>query len=184
MRALLLLTVANIKSFTRDRAALFWTLAFPLIFVVLFGLDLLGRQQRADSIGFADLDGSAGLGRSSRPAFGSIDGRHARRRHARTSCSPRCGRATCRAVIVVPAGYGAVGCAAKAAPADADGLHGPEPEPGRRARRGSSSGFVLSARQPGGDRAAAGGRADVPDDPDERPHASSRTWSRRSSGCR
>ena len=37
MRALLLLTVANIKSFTRDGAALFWTIAFPLIFVFLFG---------------------------------------------------------------------------------------------------------------------------------------------------
>jgi len=36
MHALRLLTIANIKSFTRDRAALFWTLAFPLIFVVLF----------------------------------------------------------------------------------------------------------------------------------------------------
>ena len=37
MRALLRLTVANIKSFMRDRAALFWTLAFPLIFIFLFG---------------------------------------------------------------------------------------------------------------------------------------------------
>ena len=33
MQALLALTVANIKSYLRDRAALFWTLAFPLIFI-------------------------------------------------------------------------------------------------------------------------------------------------------
>src|SRR5215469_7564279 len=32
------LYVANVKEFVRDRAALFWTFAFPLIFIVLFGL--------------------------------------------------------------------------------------------------------------------------------------------------
>ena len=31
------MTLANIRSFYRDRASLFWTLAFPIIFVVLFG---------------------------------------------------------------------------------------------------------------------------------------------------
>ncbi len=29
---------ANVREFVRDRAALFWTFAFPLIFIVLFGL--------------------------------------------------------------------------------------------------------------------------------------------------
>ncbi|MGO8949924.1 MAG: ABC transporter permease [Ktedonobacterales bacterium] len=29
---------ANIREFVRDRAALFWTFAFPLIFIILFGL--------------------------------------------------------------------------------------------------------------------------------------------------
>jgi ABC-2 type transport system permease protein len=57
VRALLLLTVANIKTFTRDRAALFWTLAFPLIFVVLFGSIFTGGQSRRD-IGWVDLDQS------------------------------------------------------------------------------------------------------------------------------
>jgi ABC-2 type transport system permease protein len=38
MRALLALTLANIRSYVRDRAALFWTLAFPLVFIVMFGL--------------------------------------------------------------------------------------------------------------------------------------------------
>jgi ABC-2 type transport system permease protein len=32
------LYVADVKEFVRDRAALFWTFAFPLIFIVLFGL--------------------------------------------------------------------------------------------------------------------------------------------------
>jgi ABC-2 type transport system permease protein len=57
MRPLLLLTVANIKSFTRDRAALFWTLAFPLIFVFLFGSIFSGGDS-SRTIGFADLDRS------------------------------------------------------------------------------------------------------------------------------
>ena len=50
MHALLLLTVANIKSFIRDRAALFWTLAFPLIFVVLFGSIFSGRSRPVDRV--------------------------------------------------------------------------------------------------------------------------------------
>src|SRR2546423_14348606 len=61
MRPLLLLTVANMKSFLRDRAALFWTLAFPLIFVVLFGSIFSGGQGRRD-IGWADLDASPASG--------------------------------------------------------------------------------------------------------------------------
>ena len=53
MRALLALTVANIKSYLRDRAALFWTLAFPLIFIFLFGFIFQGG-------GSASLDARLG----------------------------------------------------------------------------------------------------------------------------
>ena len=42
MTALLALTRANIRSYTRDRAALFWTLAFPLIFIFMFGFIFQG----------------------------------------------------------------------------------------------------------------------------------------------
>ncbi len=38
MRALVQLTLANTREFVRDRAALFWTFAFPLLFVLIFGL--------------------------------------------------------------------------------------------------------------------------------------------------
>ncbi len=38
MSTIATLYVANVKEFIRDRAALFWTFAFPLIFIVLFGL--------------------------------------------------------------------------------------------------------------------------------------------------
>ena len=72
MRALLRLTVANTKSFLRDRAALFWTIAFPLIFVVTFGLIFSGGPTPA-SYGFVDLDGSPSSA-AVKSAFASIDG--------------------------------------------------------------------------------------------------------------
>jgi ABC-2 type transport system permease protein len=104
MRPLLLLTVANIKSFTRDRAALFWTLAFPLIFVFLFGSIFSGGNNQ-QSIGFADADHSAHSAEL-RSMFesqsniklveGSEDQLVAQMKDGQVS-----------AVLVVPSGYGA-----------------------------------------------------------------------------
>jgi len=56
MNTLLLLTVANIKSLTRDRAALFWTFFFPVMFVLLFGVLFSGTGNSKVSVGFVDLD--------------------------------------------------------------------------------------------------------------------------------
>jgi ABC-2 type transport system permease protein len=58
MRALRALTVANLKSFVRDRAALFWTLAFPIVFVILFGTIFSGSGDTDYRIGWVDQDGS------------------------------------------------------------------------------------------------------------------------------
>src|SRR6187402_3360100 len=49
---------ANVKSFYRDRASLFWTFAFPLIFVVLFGSLYSGGPNTTD-IGWVDEDNTA-----------------------------------------------------------------------------------------------------------------------------
>jgi ABC-2 type transport system permease protein len=57
-RGLWPLTLANVKSFYRDRASLFWTLAFPIIFVVLFGSIFSGRTPNI-TIAWVDQDGSA-----------------------------------------------------------------------------------------------------------------------------
>jgi ABC-2 type transport system permease protein len=103
VRALWLLTVANIKSFVRDRAALFWTLAFPLIFVFLFGSIFSGGDQ-SRTIGFADLDRSPASEQlkgtfASVPNVELVEGSEddvlAKMRDGEVS-----------AVIVVPAGYG------------------------------------------------------------------------------
>ena len=103
MHALLLLTVANIKSFVRDRAAMFWTLAFPLIFIFLFGAIFSGGDSSRD-IGFADADTSSESA-SLRSAFGQapnielVDG-------TEDELTTRMRAGELAAVIVVPAGYG------------------------------------------------------------------------------
>ena len=59
MAALTALTIANIKSYVRDRASVFWTLAFPLIFIVMFGLIFQGGGDAGLTLGWVDQDGSA-----------------------------------------------------------------------------------------------------------------------------
>ena len=57
MRSLIALTAANLRSFIRDRAALFWTLAFPVVFVILFGTIFSGSSSNF-AIGWVDQDGT------------------------------------------------------------------------------------------------------------------------------
>ena len=73
MTALTALTIANIKSYVRDRAALFWTLAFPLIFIFMFGFIFQGGGDPNLSLGWVDKDGSTAAGQL-RTAFESPDG--------------------------------------------------------------------------------------------------------------
>ena len=102
MRTLWLLTVANIKSLRRDRAALFWTVFFPIMFVFLFGWIFGGASDSKVKVGYVDLDNttaSAGL----QQAFtgvtlldlrvGSLDDEKAAMQHGDVS-----------AVIVIPKG--------------------------------------------------------------------------------
>jgi ABC-2 type transport system permease protein len=58
LRTLVTLSFANFKSFIRDRAALFWTLAFPIVFVVLFGTIFSGGGSASYRVGWVDQDGS------------------------------------------------------------------------------------------------------------------------------
>jgi ABC-2 type transport system permease protein len=57
--ALRALTIANIRSYVRDRAALFWTLAFPLIFIFLFGFIFQGAGPSNLDLAWVDEDRSA-----------------------------------------------------------------------------------------------------------------------------
>ena len=58
MNTLLRLTVANMKGLVRDRAALFWTFFFPVMFVLLFGVLFSGSGDSKVSVGFVDQDGT------------------------------------------------------------------------------------------------------------------------------
>jgi ABC-2 type transport system permease protein len=134
------LTIANIKSFSRDRAATFWTLAFPLIFVILFGSIFSGGNS-VRSIGFADLDGSAASAQL-RQAFGSID------TVKLVDGNPddllaRMKKGDVSAVIVAPKGYGAT-VAARSGPADVTVYTDPSQSSADAATR-QLVGFVLSA---------------------------------------
>ena len=114
MSGLLTLILANIRSFTRDRAALFWTLAFPLIFIIMFGAIFTGGGDPTREFAFADEDHStqsAGL----RAALDAVDGVAILDLDEATGLAEmRKGEAD--AVIVVPAGYGAALEALAAAP--------------------------------------------------------------------
>jgi ABC-2 type transport system permease protein len=58
MRAFNKLITANFKQFIRDRTALFFTFAFPLLFMVIFGLAFSGEQDISYKIGLINNDNS------------------------------------------------------------------------------------------------------------------------------
>lgn len=111
MNALLGLTIANLKSFVRDRAALFWTVAFPVIFMVLFGTLFGGGGSANYRVGWVDHDHT--------PAAAQLEQAFARLGVLTlTVTDETAGLASVRAghldaVLVLPAGYGAAAAAAQ-----------------------------------------------------------------------
>ena len=111
MRALRSLSVANLRSFVRDRAALFWTLAFPILFIILFGTIFSGGGSPNYDVGWVDLDGTAGSAQV-RAAFqgtglltlhdGALADEQDAMRHG-----------TINAIVVAPQGLGAALTAAR-----------------------------------------------------------------------
>jgi ABC-2 type transport system permease protein len=59
MSTIFSLYVASIKEFVRDRATIFWTLAFPLIFIVLFGVIFNGGSSPNYTVGLVNEDNGA-----------------------------------------------------------------------------------------------------------------------------
>jgi ABC-2 type transport system permease protein len=57
MPTVLSLYVANMKEFIRDRAALFWTFAFPIFFIILFGAIFSGGSSPSYNVGLVNEDG-------------------------------------------------------------------------------------------------------------------------------
>ncbi|MFI5274301.1 MAG: ABC transporter permease [Ktedonobacterales bacterium] len=57
MTTIISLYRAALKEFFRDRAAIFWTLAFPIVFIVLFGAIFSGGGSANYTIGIVNQDG-------------------------------------------------------------------------------------------------------------------------------
>ena len=105
MQALIQLTIANIRSFVRDRAALFWTLAFPLIFILMFGAIFTGGGDATQTYAWSDLDGSAASAQL-RGAFAAVP--NVELKDETESAGVREMRdGKVRGVFVIPSGYGA-----------------------------------------------------------------------------
>jgi ABC-2 type transport system permease protein len=103
-RGLMPLTIANVKSYYRDRAALFWTIAFPVIFVILFG-SIFSGGPTTFKVGWVDEDQSAASAqlRSGFAAVSLLELSDATRDDAMAKMQD----GDFDAVIVVPAGLGA-----------------------------------------------------------------------------
>ena len=56
MTSFLAMTLANIKMTVRNRAALFWNLAFPAIFIVMFGAVFGNDAISQFTVGIAGAD--------------------------------------------------------------------------------------------------------------------------------
>jgi len=97
------LTVANVKSFYRDRASLFWTFAFPIIFVVLFGSIFSGRATTFN-LGWVDEDRSP-ASQQLREAFAGVS-ILALTDADQAAALDEMNEGTLDAVLVVPAGLG------------------------------------------------------------------------------
>ncbi|MCL4561783.1 MAG: ABC transporter permease [Chloroflexi bacterium] len=63
MKTIIQLYLANLKEYRRERMEIFWTLAFPILFMLLFGIIFSGNGNTTFDVGIANQDqGSAGAG--------------------------------------------------------------------------------------------------------------------------
>lgn len=72
MKAFLQLYLASLKEFMRDRMAMFWTLAFPIFFIFIFGLIFSGSSSMTFDIGLATED-TGQVGSALGQAFKQVD---------------------------------------------------------------------------------------------------------------
>jgi ABC-2 type transport system permease protein len=101
---LLALTIANIKSYVRDRAAVFWAFGFPLLFIVLFGGIFQGSTFSID-LGLVDLDHSAASAQLTQAFSANPTVKLSTGDEATLLATMRNGKV--QGVLEIPAGYGA-----------------------------------------------------------------------------
>jgi len=104
LRVLRKLLVSDIKQFFRERSALFWTFAFPIFFILIFGAVFSGGDNVTFNVGLAVEDNSPSALQLSGalqqvPAFKLYMGNQSAELQALKSGDRR-------AVIVIPSGFG------------------------------------------------------------------------------
>lgn len=72
MKAFLQLYLASLKEFMRDRMAMFWTLAFPIFFILIFGLIFSGASSMTFDVGVA-VEDKGQVGSALGQAFHQVD---------------------------------------------------------------------------------------------------------------
>lgn len=72
MAAFIQLYLASLKEFVRDRMAMFWTLAFPIFFIVLFGIIFSGNNDTSFDIGVV-VEDDGPIGAAIGQVFGQVE---------------------------------------------------------------------------------------------------------------
>ncbi len=104
MKALVALTIASFKQFARDKTALFFTFAFPIIFMFIFGLIYSGSESLSYSLALVNEDTSpasvaTAQGIKSTPIFNVAEGDH-------ETVLNEMREGKYKAVVVIPASLG------------------------------------------------------------------------------
>ncbi len=138
MRSIVPMTIANLRSFLRDRGGMFWTLAFPVVFVSLFGSIFSGSGGDVHyALGWVDEDGSPAAAQL-QAAFADVPVLTLKPADEGASLDAM-QKGDVAAVVVVPKGFGeAIGGAA------AQPSAGPAASPGGSASPGPGSGGALA----------------------------------------
>jgi ABC-2 type transport system permease protein len=102
MTAFWQLYLANVKEFVRDRMAMFWTLAFPIFFIVIFGLIFSGVSDMSFDVGLA-VEDSGPAATVLQQAFKSVQA-FKLSAGSRADLLALLKKGKLRAVIVIPAG--------------------------------------------------------------------------------
>lgn len=106
MTALRKLVVAHMKQFVRERAALFWTFAFPIFFILIFGAIFTGQEDATFTVGLVVEDDSQ-TGLALAAAFGEVRSFELETGD-RDSELDALKSGNRRAVVIIPPGFGQV----------------------------------------------------------------------------
>jgi ABC-2 type transport system permease protein len=105
MKAFWQLYLAKVKEFVRDRMAMFWTLAFPIFFIVIFGVIFSGSSGTTFDVGLV-VEDHGPAGRALEQAFRSVPAFNISEGN-RTDLMATLKNGKLRALIVVPDGVSA-----------------------------------------------------------------------------